>query len=110
LVPDSEGELSADMEKEGWRWAFSNGEGPLFVAFEPGLDESVCSSSVWELVRRKRFRIVLALFMAGREAVVDLAGDDAGSWFMPCLGDGGGDASVLIIRGLGRLCECVSSL
>ena len=41
LVPDSVGELSADMEKEGRRWAFSNGEGPLFVAFELGLDESV---------------------------------------------------------------------
>jgi hypothetical protein len=53
---------------------------------------------------------VLALFEVGREAAVDLAGDDAGGGFMPWLGDGGGVASVLIIRGLGRVCELVPSL
>jgi hypothetical protein len=52
---------------------------------------------------------VLALFGVGREAAVDLAGDDAGGEFLRRLGDGGGVASVLTIRGLGRLRECVPS-
>jgi hypothetical protein len=52
---------------------------------------------MWEFVRRKRLRIVLALFGVGRDAVAEVFDLTAR------LGEEGGVASVLMIKGLGRL-------